>query len=240
MHGPGRRPSRAASRPPQGDGSEISNFVLAARFSARAIPRHSREPSPPNSTRCSVAKLQQANAGGSVCKRGFGTDDGKKERKERNNERKIGGETPTDARSSSAAPCGCGRCPGGGSTTIGVPPRFSSRGVFHLLGTQHQARLPATWRGHVLRIPLSGRYPPLPVPVQRRTSRSGHNAGEMMPDAARERVASPPAGFALARAIRLCLPKSVRTGRDSEGYVIETGTIVNGTVTLFRHGRVCP
>ena len=108
-------------------------------------------------------------------------------------------------RSSSAAPCGCGRCPqpltGGGSTSIGVPPRFSPQGVFHRQGTQHQARLPATWRGHVLRIPLSGRYPPRPVPVQRRTSRSGRNAGEMMPNAARERVASPPAGAALARGL---------------------------------------
>ena len=154
------------------------------------------------------ARLQSANAGGSIPKRSFCTDDGKKEREKR---KKFGGETPTDARSSSAAPCGCGRCPhpdppplagegmGGGSTSIGVPPRFSSQGVLHRQGTQHQARLPATWRGHVLRIPLSGRYPPLPVPVQRRTSRSCRNAGEMMPSAARERVASPPAGSALAR-----------------------------------------
>ena len=138
-------------------------------------------------------------------------------KKERKNERNIGGETPTDARSSSAAPCGCGRCPhpdppplagegmGGGSTSIGVPPRFSSQGVFHRQGTQHQARLPATWRGHVLRIPLSGRYPPLPVPVQRRTSHSGRNAGGLMPNAARERVASPPAGSALARRSPDCL-----------------------------------
>ena len=81
------------------------------------------------------------------------------------------------------------------STAVLAPRSLSSQ------GTQHQARLPATWRGHVLRIPLSGRYPPLPVPVQRRTSRSGRNAGEMMPNAARERVASPPAGAALARGL---------------------------------------
>ncbi len=87
------------------------------------------------------AKLQHTNAGGSTCKRRFGKDDGRERTKE-----KFGGETPTDARSSSAAPCGCGRRPhphppplagegmGGGSTSIGVPPRFSSQGVFHLKG----------------------------------------------------------------------------------------------------------
>jgi hypothetical protein len=37
-----------------------------------------------------------------------------------------------------------------------------------------------------------------------------------MPSAARERVASPPAGAALARAIRECLPDRVRIGRGSE------------------------
>jgi len=30
------------------------------------------------------------------------------------------------------------------------------------------------------------------------TSRAGHSAGRLMPDAARERIASPPAGTALA------------------------------------------
>jgi hypothetical protein len=40
-----------------------------------------------------------------------------------------------------------------------------------------------------------------------------------MPKAARARVASPPAGAALARAIRLCLPGRVRVGRDEKAYV---------------------
>jgi hypothetical protein len=40
-----------------------------------------------------------------------------------------------------------------------------------------------------------------------------------MPKAARARVASPPAGTALARAIRLCLPDRVQLGRDSNLYV---------------------
>ena len=49
---------------------------------------------------------------------------------------------------------------------------------------------------------FSGRYPPLPVPVQRSTSRAGHSAGRLMPEAARERLAKPPAGTALAPAAR--------------------------------------
>jgi len=48
-----------------------------------------------------------------------------------------------------------------------------------------------------------------------------------MPNAARERVASPPAGSALARASGACLPGRVLTGQDSELYVIETVTNVN-------------
>src|SRR5262249_3391098 len=59
--------------------------------------------------------------------------------------KKIGGETPTDARLFCRG-FGHGRCPhpdppplagegmGGGSTSIGVPPRFSPQGVFHRKG----------------------------------------------------------------------------------------------------------
>ncbi len=95
------------------------------------------------------------------------------------------------------------------STAVLAPRSLSSQ------GTQPQAMLPGTWRGHVLRIPLSGRYPPLPVPVQRRTSRSGPSAGEMMPNAARERVASPRAGTALASR-SLAMPAGPRPiGRDT-------------------------
>jgi len=142
-------------------------------------------------------------------KRRFGTDD---ERRERKNERRIGSETPTDAIRILPWLRPRPRLSAERRTSIGVPPRFSSQGVFHLQGTRHQARLPATWRGHVLRIPLSGRYLPLPVPVQRCTSRSGPSAGEMMPNAARERVARPRAGTALARAAWVCLPGRVRRG----------------------------
>ena len=54
-----------------------------------------------------------------------------------------------------------------------------------------------------------------------------------MPNAARERVASPPAGSALARAARACLPGRVLIGRDSEVYVTVMVTRVNTSVTVF-------
>ena len=52
-----------------------------------------------------------------------------------------------------------------------------------------------------------------------------------MPKAARERFAIPPAGTALARATRLCLPGHVREGRDSEPNVTKKETNVNVAVT---------
>src|SRR5215469_4705886 len=117
------------------------------------------------------------------------------------------------------------------STAVLAPRSLSSQ------GTQLQARLPGTWRRHVLRIPLSGRYPPLPVPVQRATTRPSRSARGMMPKAAQARVASPPAGTALARAARECLPGRVRYRRGSEGTILVT--YVNDTVTSFRHCRAC-
>src|SRR5579872_3700342 len=95
------------------------------------------------------------------------------EGKERKKE--FGGETPTDARSSSAAPCGCGRCP------HPHPPPLAGReweGAAHL-SAFHRGSRPkesfisrdaasghASWdvAGTRFAHPLSGRYPPLPVP----------------------------------------------------------------------------
>ena len=58
-----------------------------------------------------------------------------------------------------------------------------------------------------------------------------------MPKAARARGASPPAGTALARTIRECLPNRVRTMGEDGGDVTITETIVmtivNRIVTLF-------
>ena len=57
-----------------------------------------------------------------------------------------------------------------------------------------------------------------------------------MPKAARARVASPPAGTALARAAWDCLPSRVLTGRDSILRVTLSVTQVNYAVTShFRH-----
>src|ERR1700745_3647423 len=60
-------------------------------------------------------------------------------------------------------------------------------------------------------------------------TRPSHSARGLMPNAARERVASPPAGAALTRAIRPCLPGHVRKGEVA--YVTKIVTIVNTTVT---------
>jgi hypothetical protein len=140
-------------------------------------------------------KLQQANAGGSIRKRRFGMDDGTNGRK------RFGSETPTDADWYSALASGHGRAWSARRTSIGVPPRRLVPRSLSSQGTQLQARLPGTWRGHVLRIPLSGRYPPLPVPVQRASRTPSRSARGLMPKAARARVASPPPGAALVRAV---------------------------------------
>jgi len=106
-------------------------------------------------------KLQQANAGGSIGRRRFGMDDGKNERKDSEAKR----------RQTQLVFCradGRSRAWSARRTSIGVPPRRLVPRSLSSQGTQPQARLPGTWRGHVLRILLSGRYPPLPVPVQRK------------------------------------------------------------------------
>jgi len=61
-----------------------------------------------------------------------------------------------------AVPYGHGRAPVGVRTTVGVPLRLLPRGLSSPKA-QRQARLPGTWRTG-LACPLSGRYPPLPVP----------------------------------------------------------------------------
>jgi hypothetical protein len=75
------------------------------------------------------AEWQQANAGGSIPKRRFGTDDGKNERK-RKSEAKRRQTQVAFCRALRARP----RLPTGRRTSIGVPPRFSSQGVFHRKG----------------------------------------------------------------------------------------------------------
>src|ERR1700747_3733334 len=103
------------------------------------------------------------------------------------NERKDSEAKRRQTQGSSAVPAGTAAAPtltlprlrgegmGGGSTSIGVPPRFSSQGVFHRKGLSTRLLLPGTWRPG-LACPSSGRYPPLPVPVQR-----GHRAPVVVP-----------------------------------------------------------
>src|SRR6201987_1482104 len=87
----------------------------------------------------------------------------------------IGGETPTDVIDYSAVPDGRGRAWVARRTSIGVPPRLSSQGVFHRKGLSTRLLLPGTWRPG-LACPSGGRYPLLPVPVQR-----GHRAPVVVP-----------------------------------------------------------
>ena len=108
-------------------------------------------------------------------------------------------------------------------TSIGVPPRLLLRRPNAT--AQLQSALPGMG-------PVSGRYPqtgpsqyseaprrPVVLPVGR------------VPEAARERVASPPAGTALALAARNASRPRPNIGRDSELYVTEMGTNVNDAVT---------
>src|ERR1700751_2106505 len=117
---------------------------------------------------------------------------------ERKTQENVGSETPTDAirilpgLTDPAAPGSARR------TSIGVPPRFSPQGVFHRKGLS--LRPGFLGRGGTrFAYPLSGCYPPLPVQFSpARTAHPSRSARGMMPKAARARVASPPAGTALA------------------------------------------
>ena len=81
---------------------------------------------------------------------------------------------------------------GGARSPVGVPPRLFLEMSEHLRPASGQA----SWDAAATIILLSGRYPPLPVPVQWHPA--GHSAGGMMPKAARGKFARPPAGTALA------------------------------------------
>jgi len=111
------------------------------------------------------------------------------------------------------------------STAVLVPRSLSSQ------GTKPQARLPGTRRDTFCAsferalpapaCPSPAKAPRAPVWCRRDDAQSRPRA----------RVASPPAGTALARAIRDCLPGRVRHRRGSEFYVTETATYVNVGVT---------
>src|SRR5579859_4286575 len=96
------------------------------------MPRHCLEPSPPILVGA-PCRGAAANAGGSIRKRRFGTDDGRNER-ERTKERKCRKRNADRRKSHSAGPYGPGRAWSARRTSIGVPPRFSPQGVFHRKG----------------------------------------------------------------------------------------------------------
>ncbi len=207
----------------------ISEIVLATRLSARTMGGHGHalsDSSPPDIAvrrtasfgrlcRWSMLTQRARTPVEALCERSFGMDarvkpghdeEKRKERKASEAKRRQTQGRVLPRSTGAAAPLSGEAHIYRRSTAVLAPRSLSSQ------GTQHQARLPATRWGHVLRIPLSGRYPPLPVPVQRRTSRPSRNAREMMPNAARERIAKPRAGTALARAAWACLPGRVRQG----------------------------
>jgi hypothetical protein len=62
---------------------------------------------------------------------------------------------------------------------------------------------------------FSGCYPPQPVPAQRAPRTPVVSAGRLMPEAARERIATPPAGTALSLPAPVCLRHRSFDERDS-------------------------
>jgi hypothetical protein len=94
--------------------------------------------------------------------------------KERTNEKDLEAKR-RQTQGSSAVASATAAPASGRRTSIGVPPRFSSQGVFHRKGLSTRLLLPGTWRPG-LACPSSGRYPLLPVPVQR-----GHRAPVVVP-----------------------------------------------------------
>jgi hypothetical protein len=115
--------------------------------------------------------------------------------RERTKER-IGGETPTDAIGILPRLTGTAAPPYGGRTSISVPPRLSSQGVFHRKGLS--ARLFFLGLGGqgwpVRRAGVTRPY----LPQSSEQTRPGRSAEGLMPNAARERVASQTDSFAIS------------------------------------------
>jgi hypothetical protein len=155
-------------------GRSEKNLVLAARFSSRP----SYEQASPKQSLASEPGLRQINpvvvtgfitAGFSSRSPGFAALARATERRKRkrNAEKRIG---------QSSAPAGAAAAStpkGGGSSPLGVPPRFSQSDCHRL--AQLQARHPGTWRERTIlwtanrgedRTHCHGRYPRPPVPVQ--------------------------------------------------------------------------
>ena len=157
--------------PPFHGGGRVSSFsrrAFAPELCHATVTALSNS-SPPDFDPVVHAEATRPNAGGSACASeasAWIAGSSPAMTKERTEERKrFGGETPTDARLFCRA-FGHGRASSVRRTTVGVPPRFSSQGVFHRKGLS--LRPGFLGRGGTrFACPLSGCYPPLPVPVQR-------------------------------------------------------------------------
>ena len=165
------RELRAVPLPPFHGGGRVSSFsrrAFAPELCHATVTALS-DSSPPDFDPVVHAEATRPNAGGSACASeasAWIAGSSPAMTKERTEERKrFGGETPTDARLFCRAFVH-GRASSVRRTTVGVPPRFSSQGVFHHKGLS--LRPGFLGRGGTrFACPLSGCYPPLPVPVQR-------------------------------------------------------------------------
>ena len=113
----------------------------------------------------------------------------------RNAERRV---VTTRALRARGAPCGAlaSRRPTAALARETAGPQGSAPG--HASGDSPERSILWTANRGEDRAHLHGRYPRRTNPRTVSTSRTGHDTGRLMPDAARERVTNPPAGTALA------------------------------------------
>ena len=126
-------------------------------------------------------------------------------------------------------------------STAALPRDFRPR-------AQLQAMFPGTWQdvrsctvqptGAERPRALRGRYPRPPVPVQGCTSRTGRSAGQMMPEAARERTAKPGGSTALAPCSGVPREHDPQVSEIRMSLVSDTVTSVNGKVIGKERGLI--
>ena len=123
---------------------------------------------------------------------------------------------------------------------VGVPPRLSPKGLTIPMA-QLQARLPGTWRAD-LRPGVIPRRPPAPVPVQRCTSRPGHNAGGLMPKPPGSGVQIRPRAPRPRSDGPACLRTTSFTWSEIWGLCNVNGDAVSRDCRLkmLPHSRLCP
>jgi len=129
----------------------------------------------------------------------------------------------------SAVANGHGRARSARRTSIGVPPRFSSQGVFHRKGLSTRLSLPGTWRPVWLAVERALPAPTCPSPANavapRLMPKCRPGAGCKAARGHRTRPREPGMPPGRDRIIR----------RDSKPYVTVTVTIVNEKRTKYFH-----